>query len=176
MEALHFGPGDFSASVGIPTTTIGGSPEGYPGDHLNHVYLAHRRRGARGRASRRSTGPYGDLATRRASAPARAWPAPSASTASGRSTRPRSRPSTRSSRRPTQELERAEALLAAYREAIDGEGRGAARFEGEMVDEASRKMAERVVRAGRAAGAFRPRGLGGWLMPEGHRDATGDGA
>ena len=26
VEALHFGPGDFSAAVGIPTTTFGGSP------------------------------------------------------------------------------------------------------------------------------------------------------
>jgi citrate lyase subunit beta/citryl-CoA lyase len=49
-----------------------------------------------------------------------------------------------------QELERAEAMLAAYREAIDADGRGAARFDGEMVDEASRKMAERILRAGRA--------------------------
>jgi citrate lyase subunit beta/citryl-CoA lyase len=49
------------------------------------------------------------------------------------------------------ELSRAEALLAAYERATEGEGRGAALFEGEMVDEASRKMAERVVRSGRAA-------------------------
>src|ERR1700730_18260954 len=38
MEALIFGPGDYSAAVGIPVTTIGGTPEGYPGDHLNYVY------------------------------------------------------------------------------------------------------------------------------------------
>ena len=120
MEALHFGPGDFSASVGIPTTTIGGTPEGYPGDHLNHVYL-------RIVVAARAAGHPGDRrALRRPGRrrgpprPARGWPAPSASTASGPSTRPRSRPSTRSSRRPTQELERAEALLAAYREASDG--------------------------------------------------------
>ena len=46
------------------------------------------------------------------------------------------------------EVARAEALLAAY----DAAPSGAAVFEGEMVDEASRKMAERVLRAGRAAG------------------------
>jgi len=38
METLIFGPGDYSAAVGIPITTIGGAPEGYPGDHLNYVY------------------------------------------------------------------------------------------------------------------------------------------
>ncbi|MEA2177272.1 MAG: citrate lyase subunit beta / citryl-CoA lyase, partial [Solirubrobacteraceae bacterium] len=60
MEALHFGPGDYSASIGIPTTTIGGSPEGYPGDHLNHVYsrivVA-----ARAAGIQAIDGPYGDL-------------------------------------------------------------------------------------------------------------------
>src|ERR1700712_3336026 len=38
METLIFGPGDYSASVGIPITTIGAAPDGYPGDHLNYVY------------------------------------------------------------------------------------------------------------------------------------------
>src|SRR6187402_1010093 len=38
METLVFGPGDYSAAVGIPITTIGGTPDGYPGDHLNYVY------------------------------------------------------------------------------------------------------------------------------------------
>src|SRR5689334_11684888 len=38
METLIFGPGDYSAAVGIPITTIGGAPDGYPGDHLNYVY------------------------------------------------------------------------------------------------------------------------------------------
>ena len=38
METLIFGPGDYSAAVGIPITTIGAAPDGYPGDHLNYVY------------------------------------------------------------------------------------------------------------------------------------------
>jgi len=40
METLIFGPGDYSAAVGIPITTIGGAPDGYPGDHLNYLYRA----------------------------------------------------------------------------------------------------------------------------------------
>ena len=51
-----------------------------------------------------------------------------------------------------EEWERAEAMLAAYERATAGEGRGAAMFDGEMIDEANRKMAERIAQAGRAAG------------------------
>ena len=50
-----------------------------------------------------------------------------------------------------EQWERAEAMLAAYREA-HAAGTGAAVFEGEMIDEANRKMAERIAQAGRAAG------------------------
>jgi citrate lyase subunit beta / citryl-CoA lyase len=49
------------------------------------------------------------------------------------------------------EWERAEAILAAY-ERAGTEGRGTAMFEGEMIDEANRKMAARLAQQGRAAG------------------------
>ena len=51
---------------------------------------------------------------------------------------------------------RAEGILAAYRQATEDEGRGAVRFEGEMIDEATRKMAEAVARRGRWLGLSRP--------------------
>jgi citrate lyase subunit beta/citryl-CoA lyase len=38
MQTLVFGPGEYSVAVGIPITTVGGTPDGYPGDHLNYVY------------------------------------------------------------------------------------------------------------------------------------------
>jgi citrate lyase subunit beta / citryl-CoA lyase len=47
-----------------------------------------------------------------------------------------------------EEWERAEAMLAAY----DRAGTGAAIFDGEMIDEANRKMAARLAQQGRAAG------------------------
>jgi citrate lyase subunit beta/citryl-CoA lyase len=50
-----------------------------------------------------------------------------------------------------EEWDRARAMLDAYREAHEA-GRGAAMFDGAMIDEANRKMAERVARAGEAAG------------------------
>jgi citrate lyase subunit beta/citryl-CoA lyase len=48
-----------------------------------------------------------------------------------------------------EELARAEAILAAL---ADAEGRGACELDGEMIDEASRKLAQDVVARGRAAG------------------------
>ena len=151
MEALHFGPGDFSASIGIPTTTVGGTPGGYPGDHLNHVFLRIVV-AARAAGIQAIDGPYGDIrdddGLRSRARVARAlgydgkW-----------TIHPDQIPTVNEVFTPTEEeLARAEALLTAYARATDEEGRGAALFEGEMVDEASRKMAERVVRSGRAAG------------------------
>jgi citrate lyase subunit beta / citryl-CoA lyase len=57
---------------------------------------------------------------------------------------------------PDRELyERAERLLAAYAEAIAG-GLGAAVHEGKMIDEATRKLAEKLAAVGRAAGLAPP--------------------
>jgi citrate lyase subunit beta/citryl-CoA lyase len=58
---------------------------------------------------------------------------------------------------PTQEqFDQARAMLASYEGAITNERTGAAVFEGEMIDEASRKMAELTVGRGRAAGLLDP--------------------
>jgi citrate lyase subunit beta/citryl-CoA lyase len=150
MEALHFGPGDFSASVGIPTTTIGGTPAGYPGDHLNYVYLR-LVVAARAAGIQAIDGPYGDLGDEDGLR-ARARLARALGLDGKWTIHPAQIAAVNEVFTPTaEELARAEALLAAYAQATDGEGRGAAVFEGEMVDEASRKMAERVVRSGRAA-------------------------
>lgn len=51
-----------------------------------------------------------------------------------------------------EELERAKAILAALEAGEQGEGRGAVMLEGEMIDEASRKLAAQVVARGEAAG------------------------
>jgi citrate lyase subunit beta/citryl-CoA lyase len=151
METLIFGPGDYSAAVGIPVTTIGASPPGYPGDHLNYVYsklvVA-----ARAAGIQAIDGPYaavGDeegLRTRALLARALGldgkWTIHPAQIATVNEVFTPDR----------EEWERAEAMLAAYDRAASGQGRGAALFEGEMIDEANRKMAERLAGAGRAAG------------------------
>lgn len=150
METLIFGPGDYSAAVGIPVTTIGGAPEHYPGDHLNHVFsrlvIA-----ARAAGIQAIDGPYAafddDEGLVRRARLARALGMDGKWTI-----HPRQIAAVNEVFTPArEEWERAEALLAAYREATDG-GRGAAMFEGEMIDEANRRMAERLAEAGRAAG------------------------
>jgi citrate lyase subunit beta/citryl-CoA lyase len=150
METLIFGPGDYSAAVGIPITTIGGAPEHYPGDHLNYVY-SRLVVAARAAGIQAIDGPYAAFddedGLRERARLARALGMDGKWTI-----HPRQIPVVNELFTPSREQwERAEALLAAYRDAA-GEGRGAAMFDGEMIDEANRKMAERLVEAGRAAG------------------------
>ena len=151
METLIFGPGDYSAAVGIPVTTIGAAPAGYPGDHLNYVY-SRLVVAARAAGIQAIDGPYAAVkdedGLRERAVLARAlgmdgkWTIhPAQIAVVNDAFTPR-----------RDEWERAEAMLAAYERASTGEARGAAMFEGEMIDEANRRMAERLASAGRAAG------------------------
>jgi citrate lyase subunit beta/citryl-CoA lyase len=150
METLIFGPGDYSAAIGIPITTIGGAPDGYPGDHLNYVY-SRLVVAARAAGIQAIDGPYAavkDLDGLRERARLAA-----ALGLDGKWTiHPGQIELVNEVFTPTREQwERAEAMLAAYEEAGTA-GHGAAMFEGEMIDEANRKMAQRLAGAGRAAG------------------------
>jgi citrate lyase subunit beta/citryl-CoA lyase len=154
METLIFGPGDYSAAVGIPITTIGGAPEHYPGDHLNYVY-SRLVVAARAAGIQAIDGPYAAVkdedGLRERAALARALGMDGKWTI-----HPAQIPVVNDAFTPRRdEWERAEAMLAAYERASSGEARGAAMFEGEMIDEANRRMAERLASAGRAAG-FEP--------------------
>ena len=150
METLIFGPGDYSAAVGIPITTIGGTPEHYPGDHLNYVY-SRLVVAARAAGIQAIDGPYAAFDDEDGLR-ARARLARALGMDGKWTIHPRQIPVVNEVFTPTrEEWERAEALLAAYGDAAD-EGRGAAMFDGEMIDEANRKMAERLAEAGRAAG------------------------
>ena len=61
---------------------------------------------------------------------------------------------------PTQdEFDKAEAILEAYEHATGVELKGAVMFGSEMIDEASRKMAEQLAARGRAAGMTRQKTL-----------------
>src|SRR4051812_19394316 len=127
METLIFGPGDYSAAVGIPITTIGAAPDGYPGDHLNYVYtrlvVA-----ARAAGIQAIDGPYGNIkdldGLRARSALARAlgmdgkWTIHPGQIAIVNEVFSPAR----------DQWERAEAMLAAYEEA-HRDGAGAAMFE-----------------------------------------------
>src|SRR3954451_16622857 len=150
METLIFGPGDYSAAIGIPITTIGSAPAGYPGDHLNYVY-SRLVVAARAAGIDAIDGPYArvgdDEGLRERSELARVlgldgkWTIhPAQIDIVNRVFSP-----------GREHWERAEDMLAAYKQAHRN-GNGATVFDGEMIDEANRKMAERVALAGRAAG------------------------
>jgi citrate lyase subunit beta / citryl-CoA lyase len=148
LESLTFGPGDLSASLGMGQLTIGTLESGYPGD-VWHFALMRILVAARANGLLAIDGPYaafGDLAGLEASAQRTAvlgfdgkWVIhPAQIEIVNRHFSP-----------DPALLARSEGILAAYRAATEGEGRGAVRFEGQMIDEANRKMAEAVVRRGR---------------------------
>jgi citrate lyase subunit beta/citryl-CoA lyase len=60
LETLIFGPGDFSANVGMPSLSLGAPVPGYPGDHWHHV-LSSIVTGARAVGAQPIDGPYGQF-------------------------------------------------------------------------------------------------------------------
>lgn len=143
LEALHVGPGDLAASLRSRTTGIGGLSPDYPGDRwhaaLTWILVACRAHGLR--AIDGTYDDYGDpegylTSARRAAAlgyegkwaihPSQVAPANEVFS-------------------PTEdELAHARGILAALEEAF-GAGRGAARYEGRMIDAASARLAENMV-------------------------------
>jgi len=151
LQSLTFGPGDLSASLGLGQLTIGTLDSDYPGD-VWHFALMRMLVAARVNGLLAIDGPYAafnDLAGLEASARRTAalgfdgkWVIhPS-----------QIEPVNRLYSPDPAAIARAEGIHAAYRQATEGEGRGAVRFQGEMIDEATRKMAESVARRGRWLG------------------------
>jgi citrate lyase subunit beta / citryl-CoA lyase len=154
LEAVVFGPADFAASMQMPMLTAGVEIPEYPGDHFHYVLT---RIVAAGRAHGLQVvdGPYlriRDLDGLRAYCQ-RAW----ALGVDGKWTvHPDQVPIVNEAFSPTEEqFDRACAVLDALDRAADDEGRGAVRFGDEMVDEASRKMAVKLVARGERAGLVR---------------------
>ena len=158
IEDLIFGPADMSASLGLPTVTAGLPMPGYPGDHWHHV-LSTIIIAARHAGLQAIDGPYllikdldgfRDMATRaKALGYDGKW-----------ALHPGQVDVLNEVFTPTQdEYDKAEAMLDAYRHATEVERRGAVMFGSEMIDEASRKMAEQLAARGRAAGLSRQKTL-----------------
>jgi citrate lyase subunit beta/citryl-CoA lyase len=150
-ETLIFGPADMSASLGLPTVTAGLPMPGYPGDHWHHV-LSTILIAARHAGLQAIDGPYllikdidgfRDMAQRaRALGYDGKW-----------ALHPAQIDVLNEVFTPSQEeFDKAEAMLEAYRHATEVERLGAVMFGNEMIDEASRKMAEQLAARGRAAG------------------------
>ena len=156
-ETLIFGPADMSASLGLPTVTAGLPMPGYPGDHWHYV-LSRILIAARDAGLQAIDGPYlviKDLdGFREMAMRARAlgydgkW-----------ALHPGQIDVLNEVFTPTQdEFDKAEAMLEAYAHATDVQLTGAVMFGTEMIDEASRKMAEQLAMRGRAAGMSKSKG------------------
>lgn len=143
LEALHLGPGDMMASLGLPALQVGVLAESYPGDPLHHVY-ARILVAARARGLQVVDGPFvavHDLDGFRASAARAAalgydgkWVLHPAQIEAGND-----------AFTPTERaLARADAMLAAATRAGEA-GVGAVMSGGEMVDEAGVSLAKAIV-------------------------------
>ncbi len=159
LETIVFGPADFAASMEMPVLTGGVQVPDYPGDHFHYVFskilMAGRANGLqvidgpflkireldqlRDYAIRTHTLGYDGK-----------W-----------ALHPDQVTVLNEVYMPTQEqFDRACDLLDAYREATEGERKGAVMFGDEMIDEASRKMATKFVARGERAGMARSPGQG----------------
>jgi citrate lyase subunit beta / citryl-CoA lyase len=152
LEALVFGPADFTASMGIRSLDVGEQPAGYVGGDAYHYALMRILVAARAFGLQAIDGPFlkiRDVAGFRRSATSAAalgydgkWVLHPSQVAEANSVFAPS----------AADYERASRILAAYERATTVDGRGAVMLGEEMIDEASRKMALAVVARGNAAG------------------------
>lgn len=151
LEALHFGVADYSASNRARTVNIGGLNPDYPGDQW-HFALSRMTVACRAYGLRAIDGPFGDikdpegyrLAARRAAALGieGKWAIhPSQIPLANDVFSP-----------PEAEVAKAKRILEALEEAAK-QGRGAAALDGRLIDAASARMAENVVRTANAIAA-----------------------
>ena len=151
LETLIFGPGDMAAALGMPSLTVGELVPGYPGDPWHWVHMrilvAARTAGLQAidgpYAKIRDLDGYREVATRTQTLGYDGkWVL-----------HPDQIVIANQVYAPTQAAyERAEEILAAHAKATDVDGTGAVMLDEEMIDEASRKMAEVTALRGRAAG------------------------
>jgi citrate lyase subunit beta / citryl-CoA lyase len=155
LAALVFGPADFMASLGMRSLRIGAQPDGYTGGDAFHYAHLRILVAARAAGLQAIDGPYaaiGDTAGLAAAA--------SSVAALGYDGKwvvhPDQIDPVNAAFSPSQEeYDRAERILAAYEHATSVRQRGAVMLDGEMIDEASRKLALVVAGRGRAAGMTR---------------------
>jgi citrate lyase subunit beta/citryl-CoA lyase len=149
LQALIFGPADMAASLGMPALSAGGLMPDYPGDHF-HYAKSRMLVAARAADLQAIDGPHlavddlegcrlGALRARALGFDGKWVVHPSQIEVVNEAFTP-----------TREEYDRALEILSAYEDATS-EGRGAVRLGAEMIDEASRKMAEGLVARGRAA-------------------------
>ena len=169
LETLIFGPGDYAANMGVGQLVIGSISPEYPGDQW-HWVLSQIVTAARAYGVQAIDGPYTDIKDtdgyRRMCRRARLigydgkWVL-----------HPAQVEIANEEFSPSQaEFDEARRLLDAYEHATQVERKGAVMHEGQMIDEASRKIAEQVVARGAAAGHGAERGRPMSLPLEGLTD------
>ena len=151
LVSLVFGPADFMASIGMRSLTVGGQPEGYAFD-AHHYPLMRMLVAAKARGLQAIDGPYAKIhdmdGLRRAGTSAAAlgydgkWVL-----------HPGQIDIVNDAFTPSaDDYQRATRILAAYERATATDRRGAVMLDGEMIDEASRKLALAIAAKGKAAG------------------------
>jgi citrate lyase subunit beta/citryl-CoA lyase len=151
LVSLVFGPADFMASIGMRSLTVGGQPEGYAFD-AHHYPLMRMLVAAKAHGLQAIDGPYAkihDAVGLKAAATSVAalgydgkWVLHPAQVAVvNEAFTP-----------PSGDYARAVRILDAYEQATSVDRRGAVMLDGEMIDEASRKLALAIVAKGQAAG------------------------
>ena len=152
LEALVFGPADFMASVGIRSLDVGGQPEGYVGGDAYHYALMRILIAARAHGLQAVDGPY--LKIRDADGLRRSAASSAALGFDGKwALHPDQIDAVNQAFAPSPaDYSRAAAIIEAYAHATTVQARGAVMLGDEMIDEASRKMAEVIVARGNAAG------------------------
>jgi citrate lyase subunit beta/citryl-CoA lyase len=151
LETIVFGPADFAASMEMPVLTGGVSIPEYPGDHFHYVFSKILMAG-RANGLQVIDGPF--LKIRELDALREYCMRTRTLGYDGKwALNPDQVSVLNEVFSPTQEqYDRALAILAAYRQATEGERKGAVMFGDEMIDEASRKMAVKFVTRGERAG------------------------
>ncbi|MDZ7748135.1 MAG: CoA ester lyase [Halofilum sp. (in: g-proteobacteria)] len=154
LEAMHFGVADFAASCRARTVSIGGLTPDYPGDQWHHA-IARMTVACRAWGLRPIDGPFGDFSDAEGYVAAAKRGA-----ALGVEGKWAIHPSQVELANdvftpPDAEVERARRILEAL-DAAAREGRGAAQLDGRMIDAASARMAENVVRTADAIAAKGP--------------------
>ena len=159
LSALVFGPADFMASVGMRSLTVGAQPDAYAGGDAFHYAHMQILVAARAAGLQAIDGPYASIGD------VDGLVAQSASVASlgydGKwVVHPSQIDPVNAAFAPDQvSYDRAEQIIDAYAQATANDHRGAVMLDGEMIDEASRKLALVAAARGRAAGLRRTTNL-----------------